>query len=247
MTNEEIKRELNSEILNDMHTEANPKKDILDLVIDLVKTGLIVFVVAFLLRYFVIQPFLVDGESMMPNFHNAEYILTEKLSYFFSQPERGDIIVFRYPRNPSVSYIKRIIGLPGETVEITNSKITVINASNPNGFVVQESYIPSDVQTLVYTNGDTSQTFKETIPDNEYFVLGDNREHSSDSREWGLLPKSLITGRAWLTLWPLNRITVHKRISYSTTFSYLSSELSSLSLAAGKFHVNENWRSVHWI
>lgn len=227
MTNEEIKKELNSEILNDLKTEINPKRDILDLVLDLIKTGVIVFVVAFLLRYFVIQPFLVDGQSMMPNYHHKEYILTEKLSYLLGQPKRGDVIVFRYPRNPSVSYIKRVIGLPGETVRITNNAITVINSTQPNGYILTEEYIPNDFQTLTYNNGNSKESYEKTLQEQEYFVMGDNREHSSDSREWGPLPKSFITGRAWLTLMPLDRIGVHQRITYRTALSNISKRLSS--------------------
>ncbi|MFA6963790.1 MAG: signal peptidase I [Patescibacteria group bacterium] len=228
MTNEELKKELNSEILNDLSTEVNPKKDILDLVIDLVKTGVVVFVVAFLLRYFVIQPFLVDGQSMMPNYHHKEYILTEKLSYMTGEPRRGDVIVFRYPRNPSVSYIKRVIGLPGETVRIANNKITIVNSTNPSGMVLTEDYIPADFKTKTYDNGDSKSAFEKTLQEKEYFVMGDNREHSSDSREWGVLPKTLITGRAWLTLMPLDRIKIHERITYKTSISYISNRLSLL-------------------
>ncbi len=228
MTNEELKKELNSEILNDLATEVNPKKDILDLVIDLIKTGVIVFVVAFLLRYFVIQPFLVDGQSMMPNYHHKEYILTEKLSYMTGSPRRGDVIVFRYPRNPSVSYIKRVIGLPGESVKIENNKIVVINKENPSGMTLTEDYIPNDFKTQTYNNGDSKGTFEKSLQENEYFVMGDNREHSSDSREWGVLPRTLITGRAWLTLMPLDRIKVHQRISYPGAISYISNRLALL-------------------
>ena len=228
MTNEELKKELNSEILNDLNAEVNPKKDILDLVIDLIKTGVIVFVVAFLLRYFVIQPFLVDGQSMMPNYHHKEYILTEKLSYMTGEPRRGDVIVFRYPRNPSVSYIKRVIGLPGESVKIENNKIIIINKENPNGFTLTEDYIPSDFKTQTYNNGDSKGTFEKSLQEKEYFVMGDNREHSSDSREWGVLPRTLITGRAWLTLMPLDRIKIHERISYPNTITYISNRLALL-------------------
>lgn len=208
-----MKEELNSEVLNTLAPETNPKKDVLELLLELLKTGLIVFVLAFLLRYFIIQPYLVDGQSMMPTYHDKEYLLVEKLSYLTGEPKRGDVVVLKYPKNPSLSYIKRIIGLPNETVIIQNNQITIKNADNPAGFAITESYIPSDFSTTVYSGADQNGAYKKTLKEGEYFVMGDNREHSSDSREWGVLPKTNIVGRAWVTLFPLDRLGFHKRIS----------------------------------
>lgn len=200
----------NSEMLNDLPLQHDPVKDFFYFVWDLVKTGVIVFVVAFLIRYFLIQPFIVDGGSMMPNYINSEYLLAEKLSYAISAPKRGDVVIFKYPNNPSVNYIKRVIGLPGETVEIADSKITIKNSAHPNGVVLTEDYLPSNIKTL--TGSD--KIFVLTVPNNGYFVLGDNREHSSDSREWGILPEANIIGRSWLTIKPLDMFGLKRHVTY---------------------------------
>lgn len=196
----------NSEQLNTLGAESNPTKDFLYFIYDLLKTGIIVFLIAFCLRYFAVQPFIVDGQSMEPNFKNNEYLLAEKISYIVGEPSRGDVVIFRYPGNTSVNYIKRVIGLPGETVRIVDSKITIINTEHPSGVVLNESYIPSGTLTLT----PDVKTYEKTLGANEYFVLGDNREHSSDSREWGVLPKANIIGRAWLTVFPLDMFGVKK-------------------------------------
>lgn len=202
----------NSEQLNILEAESNPTKDFLFFIYDLLKTGFVVFLIAFSLRYFAIQPFIVDGESMMPNFVNSEYLLAEKISYITGEPKRGDAVIFRYPGNTSVNYIKRIIALPGETIKISDNKVTIVNTQNPSGIVLDESkYLPPTSLTL----SPESSAVEKTLQANEYFVMGDNRQHSSDSREWGALPKSNIIGRAWLTIMPLNRFGIEKRISYS--------------------------------
>jgi len=190
---------------------SNAAKDFFAFMLDLGKTAAIVFVIAFLLRYFAVQPYIVDGESMRPTYQNREYLLAEKVSYLIGQPKRGDVIVFNYPKNPRVNYIKRIIGLPNETVKIINSKITIINAENPNGLVLTEDYLPPDFKTLT---PEVTGDFVKKLGNDEYFVLGDNREHSSDSREWGVLPRNLIVGRSWVTLLPLDRTSVHKGVTY---------------------------------
>lgn len=207
----------NSEQLNNLVANANPTRDFFEFVLDLVKTGVVVLVLALAVRYFAIQPYIVDGESMMPNYENREYLLAEKISYLFGEPKRGDVVVFRFPGNLSVNYIKRIIGLPGETVEISDNKVKIINKEHPNGITLNEKYIPSNFKTNVPDNKLT-----KTMRENEYFVLGDNREHSSDSREWGILPKSDIAGRAWLTIAKLgdrnNLPSFYFRIHQRTTY-----------------------------
>jgi len=205
--------EKNSEELNNFKAANNPAKDFMYFVLDLLKTGVIVFVIAFCLRYFAVQPFIVDGASMMPNYVDKEYILAEKISYITGAPKRGDVIVFRYPENPSISYIKRVIGLPGETVKIENNIVTIINNNHPDGVPLSELYLSPDALTLA--EGSTSGAFTSKIGDNEYFVIGDNRQHSSDSREWGLLPKSNIIGRAWMTILPTNKFGIQKRVNYN--------------------------------
>jgi len=215
----------NLEQLNNLTAHSSPTNDFFGFLWDLLKTGVIVLALAFAIRYFAIQPYIVDGESMMPNYENYEYLLAEKISYWFNPPQRGDVVVFRYPGNPSINYIKRIIGLPGEKVKIENNKITIFNNASTNGEVLQESYIPQNTKTYAYSNEGKIITLHE----NEYFVLGDNREHSSDSREWGVLPKANIAGRSWLSLAKLKPIgsgmphfyiKLHKRVAYPD-FSYI--------------------------
>ncbi|MEI6498991.1 MAG: signal peptidase I [bacterium] len=207
-------RTTNSEQLNNFTVNNNPAREFFDFIVDLLKTGLIVFVIAFALRYFAIQPFIVDGESMMPNFVNNEYLLAEKISYLIDKPKRGDVIVFKYPKNTSVNYIKRVIGLPGETVKIESDRIVIINAEFPNGIVLSENYIPANFLTATSNN----KPLQTVLGNDQYFVLGDNREHSSDSREWGILPKSDILGRAWLTILPFDRFGLQHKKSYQVSY-----------------------------
>lgn len=208
--NPEINNSNIGEDLNNIPVQENPARDFMYFVLDLLKTGVIVFILAFALRYFAVQPFIVDGESMESSFVDNEYLLAEKMSYIFSQPKRGDVVVFRYPNNPSVSYIKRIIGLPGETIKISDKKVVIENLQYPEGKTLEEQYL--DQNTITITN---ESNFSITLGTDEYFVLGDNREHSSDSREWGKLPRKNIIGRAWLTVIPLDRFGIQKRIQYS--------------------------------
>lgn len=150
------------------------------------------------IRLFVAQPFVVEGESMHPTFESNDYLIVDELSYHFSNPKRGDVIVFRYPGDPSVFYIKRIIGLPGETVHINQGNVTVSKTDGTN-VTLHEPYIASEDAT--YT-GDT------TIGPDQYFVMGDNRPKSSDSRTWGLLPRANMMGRAFIRLLPPSKIGI---------------------------------------
>lgn len=153
-------------------------------------------------RYFLIQPFFVIGASMEPNFSSGDYLIIDELSYQLRQPERGEVVVFKYPNNPKEYYIKRIIGLPGETVAVKNGKITIKNAENPGGFILDESE---------YLNRYTSRDTERTLNENEYFVLGDNRDASSDSRIWGSLPEDLIIGKAWIRIFPFDEFQIFSK------------------------------------
>jgi signal peptidase I len=164
---------------------------------DLIKFAVIALIIVIPIRMFIAQPFVVSGESMYPTFDNGEYLIVDELSYRLDGPHRGDVIIFRYPNDQKRFFIKRIIGMPNEEISINNGKITVINKENPNGFALNEPYI--------YEPFDTTATYK--TGDNEYFVLGDNRNRSSDSRVWGILPSKLIIGRAYLRLLPFNSIS----------------------------------------
>jgi signal peptidase I len=160
---------------------------------DLFTLAVLIVVVVIPIRLFVISPFIVDGESMHPTFENLDYLIVDELVYAVKSPERGDVIVFRYPKNPSVYYIKRVIGLPGETLSITRGTITVTSPSGTSQ-TLTEPYI---------LNEDATYTKKITLDPDEYFVMGDNRPNSSDSRVWGPLPRKDIIGRVDVRLLPL--------------------------------------------
>jgi signal peptidase I len=153
-----------------------------------------IFVIIYL---FAGQPHLVRGSSMEPNFHNGDYILTEKVSYKFSNPQRGQVIVFQAPNREDSDYIKRVIGLPGETLKVIDGKIYI------NGKPLDEAYEPTSFQTFSGRFLKENQEF--TVPEGHFFVFGDNRSHSSDSREFGPVDKNLIIGRALIRYWPAPR------------------------------------------
>lgn len=147
------------------------------------------------IRYFLVQPFFVKGASMEPTFEDGDYILIDEISYRFKEPVRGEVVVFRFPEDRSQFFIKRVIGLPGETVEIKDDKVVIYNAKNPQGFGLPENYLDQGQHTM----GNT----RLKLDPNEYFVMGDNRLRSSDSRRWGPLNESLITGRVFFRAWPV--------------------------------------------
>jgi len=165
---------------------------------EIVSFGIMAFIIVLPIRLFIAQPFVVSGSSMVPTFQNNDYLIIDELSYKFSEPKRGDVIVFRYPNNPSQFFIKRIIGLPNETVGINGSTITIHNLENDDGFILDEPYIEYK----------SNNTVRETLGEDEYFVMGDNRSASSDSRVWGPLEKDLVTGRVFLRLLPIKNISV---------------------------------------
>lgn len=157
-------------------------------------------------RYFLIQPFYVKGASMEPNFYDHEYLIIDELSYRLHGPERGNIVVFRYPNDPKQFFIKRVIGLPGETVEIAGGQVKIFNTQHPNGFVLDEkAYLDQDF---------TSTTRTVTLKNDEFFVLGDNRVASLDSRYFGPVNRSFIVGRVWLRGWPFDRWKIFEDPKY---------------------------------
>lgn len=159
---------------------------------DLIKFCLISLAIVLPFRLFVAQPFIVSGLSMFPTFDNGQYLIVDELSYRFKSPERGDVIIFHFPNNTKEYFIKRIIGLPGETVSIVGGKVKIVNTEHPEGFLLTEPYIEDKLS-------DTEQTI---LDDSHYYVMGDNRDASYDSRSWGSLSKDLIVGRAFLRLVP---------------------------------------------
>ncbi len=167
-------------------------------VLEVVEVALVAVAAVFLIRTFLVQPFLVSGSSMVPNFKNGDYLLVDELTYRFRAPERGEAIVFRYPKDESTYFIKRIIGLPGERVVLKDNTITIFNEKHPypdKGFTLDEKeYLPASFVT--------SGSEDITIGPNEYLTFGDNRSASFDSRSWGTLPKKDIIGLVRLRLWP---------------------------------------------
>lgn len=144
-------------------------------------------------RFFVAEPFLVDGASMDPNFATNDYLIVDELTYKFESPKRGDVVVLRPPLDTNKYFIKRIVGLPGERIVVNKEKQTIIyNKEHPEGFILNEPYVKFS----------SAKTADKELGDTEYFVMGDNRDVSFDSRSWGALPREGITGRALLRLYP---------------------------------------------
>lgn len=156
---------------------------------------------ALFIRFFIAAPFLVDGASMVPTFQDKNYLVVDRLTYSVGEPSRGDVIVFKLPDTPSKTLIKRVIGLPGETVILNHGTVSIKNAEHPDGFELSEPYLSGE-------NRRTADEMQITLSPDQYFVLGDNRHVSSDSRVWGTLPQENIIGRAFLRLYPLNEIGV---------------------------------------
>lgn len=166
---------------------------------ELIETILLTLVIFFMIR-FAIENYRIEGYSMEPNFHDGQFLLVSKLNYLFGQPERGDVIIFRYPQNPKKNFIKRVIGLPGEKVQIRSGKIFV------NGVRIPEPY------PFNFADYDWGPV---TIGPDEYFVLGDNRPESSDSHSWGMLPAKNIIGKAWVSYWPPEEWSIVQHYSYA--------------------------------
>lgn len=179
-------------------TNFNKGGSILAGILEIAQVVVVSLIIVFLVRSYLIQPFLVKGASMEPNFQDGNYLIIDEITYRFRQPERGEIIVFKYPHDPKQYFIKRVVGLPNEKIEIKNQQVIVFGKDFPQGKVLDESYIPKEN----ITKGD------ETIQlgPKDYFVLGDNRLFSSDSRYWGAVSSDLIVGRVWLRAWPINEI-----------------------------------------
>ncbi len=171
---------------------------------EMIETVAIAVVAVLLVRSFVTQPFLVSGASMEPTFNNGNYLLIDELTYNFRPPERGEVIVFRYPNDTSTYFIKRVIGLPGETVIITQGTVSVKNQHGVE--VLREPYVMGQA---------TSPNMQRTLGKGEYFVMGDNRNFSFDSRSWGPVPSKDIVGMVRFRLWPLNEAMAFSAPRYS--------------------------------
>lgn len=181
---------------------------VLAFIFELIQVAAVSLAIIIPVRYFLIQPFYVKGASMEPSFFDHEYLIIDEVSYRFAEPKRGDIVVFRYPVDPKQFFIKRVIGLPGETVEVSEEGVKVYNDQYPNGMTIDEStYLPKE--TVPST---ISRTLN--LKSGEYFVMGDNRGSSLDSRFFGAIKRTDIVGKVWLRGWPFDRWKVFDRPVY---------------------------------
>ncbi len=160
---------------------------------EIFKIVVIALVIVVPIRYFIFQPFFVRGQSMEPSFYNGDYLIIDEISYRFDSPERGEVVVFKYPDYPSQKYIKRIIGLPGETIEVRDGKVLITDRQGETFALEEKDYLSSS-----FTHGN----LELNLGRGEYFVMGDNRPLSSDSRRWGELPEEYIIGKVFFRAWP---------------------------------------------
>jgi len=204
---EENKENINSdEIKIEKKKSSSFLSDLKDFSFDTIKIVVISLVIIIGIRSFVMQPFFVNGQSMEPNFYDGDYLIVNEIGYRFNDPKRGDVIVFHYPNDPQQFFIKRIIGLPGEKIVIKNNEITIYNKERPDGFALDEFYIPKSAVI--------SKDYSQELKNDEYYVLGDNRIASSDSRVWGVLEKRHIVGKAWIRAWPFGNFSVFEGVEY---------------------------------
>lgn len=163
---------------------------------ELARFALIAVIIVLPIRMFIAQPFIVSGASMFPTFDDGEYLIIDEISYIVGEPKRNDVVVFKYPNDKKKFFIKRIIGLPGETVDIKGDLTIIINNENKDGFKLDQSYVKNSSNT----------EGRYVLKDDEYFVMGDNRSASSDSRYWGPVKKDLLVGKALFRLLPTSKI-----------------------------------------
>lgn len=187
-------------------------------ILEIVKVFILAVVIITPIRVFLFQPFFVQGASMEPNFKEGQYLIINELGYkntkleigekklfsiqSFKELNRGDVIVFRYPKDPKQYFIKRVIGLPGEKIKVSGGKVHIFNKENPNGFLLDEN---NYLEEKVKTPGELVQELDE----DEYFVMGDNRSYSHDSRSWGPLGKDFIVGKVLVRAWPFNKAAIY--------------------------------------
>lgn len=179
---------------------ANAKKDGPGFFIEIFRFAVLALLIVVPFRMFIAQPFIVSGASMSPTFETGQYLIVDQLTYHLEQPQRGDVVIFRYPEDPSKFFIKRLIGLPSETVEIQGQKVSIRDTKTGSSTTLQEPYLHD------FNTRDDYLTV--TLSPDEYFVMGDNRSASSDSRVWGAVPKKLLIGRALIRLLPVDKISL---------------------------------------
>lgn len=166
---------------------------------EMVRYAIIALIIVIPFRIFIAQPYIVSGSSMDPTFEDSDYLIVDQISKRFEEPTRQSVVIIRYPIEPSKFFIKRLIGFPGETVEIKNGQVTIYNPDNPSGLILEEFYIK---------HPKTTENLTMKLGEDQYFVMGDNRAGSSDSRSWGTLPKKFIIGKPIIRIFPFNKISV---------------------------------------
>ncbi len=165
---------------------------------ELARFALIAIAIVIPIRIYIAQPFIVSGSSMVPTFEDGQYLIIDEISYRLNDPQRDDVVVFKYPNNQTKFFIKRIIGLPNETIDIKNSIITITNKEHPSGFTLDQAYVKNIANNNIHFE----------LKNDEYFVMGDNRPASSDSRYWGAVSKKLLIGKVFLRLLPISKMSI---------------------------------------
>lgn len=182
---------------------------------DFLKVILVAAVIIIPIRYLLFQPFIVSGSSMEPNFSHGQYLIIDEISYRIGEPKRGDVIVLHYPKDRKQFFIKRIIGLPGETIQIDNGRVTIKNNDHPEGATLDEEYLPNQGLTFPHNTSLIGGKKTLTLQGDEYLLLGDNRLASSDSRDWGILNRKDIVGKVFIRVLPLTEFTKFQTPTYN--------------------------------
>lgn len=184
---------------NELSQPQSRWKSFFEYIIETIKVIVVSLAIILPVRYYLIQPFYVKGASMEPTFHDHEYLIINEIKYRLEKPQRGEVVVFRYKKDPRQFFIKRVMGLPGEKVEINDGKIIIYNKDNPTGKLIDESlYLSAQIET--------TPDQITVLKDDEYFVMGDNRPFSMDSRAFGPIKQSSIIGQTWFRGWPFDRL-----------------------------------------
>lgn len=181
---------------------------------DFVKVVIIALAIILPVRYFVFQPFIVSGSSMEPNYTNGQYLVVDEISYRFTKPERGQVLVLKYPKDRKQYFIKRIIGLPGEKIEVDNGRVKVYNEEHPNGVTLEETYLQNQGLTFPHNIALIGGKKTVTLGSDEYFIMGDNRLASSDSRDWGPLNQNDIVGKVYIRILPISEFSMFEQPVY---------------------------------
>jgi signal peptidase I len=184
-------------------------------VFDFLKVILIALAIILPIRYFVFQPFIVSGSSMEPNYSDGQYLIIDEISYRTRDPKRGEVVVLKFPNDRSQYFIKRVIGLPGEKIQIDNGRVVIYNDEHPDGVELSESYLPNQGLSFPHNTSLVGGKKTITLKEDEYFMMGDNRLASSDSRDWGPLNRNDMVGKVFLRALPLSEFNKFQSPEYT--------------------------------